>query len=78
MKALTLWQPGCASVLDATFAIAAWGGHESVTAERVEHAGELLRGREVLCLGRTKSGAPRHPSRLAYATPFETFWEAVR
>ena len=26
------------------------------------------------CLGRTKDGSPRHPSRLAYATPREV-WE---
>jgi hypothetical protein len=60
----------------ASWVIAAWGGHEAVTTERVEDMRLRLRGREVLCLGRTKSGAPRHPSRLAYSTPFETFWEA--
>lgn len=30
-------------------------------------------GLEVVCLGRTADGAPRHPSRLAYATPFEPY-----
>lgn len=28
---------------------------------------------QVLCLGRTRDGAPRHPARLAYATPLETY-----
>lgn len=30
--------------------------------------------RPVYCLGRTKDGSPRHPSRIAYATPLELFW----
>lgn len=29
----------------------------------------------VYCLGRTADGSPRHPSRLAYATERELFWE---
>lgn len=30
-------------------------------------------GKEVLCLGRTGSGWPRHPSRIGYDTAFETY-----
>ena len=46
---------------------------------------ELVRGRlativyatrhvEVCCIGHTKSGSPRHPSRPGYATPLELHW----
>lgn len=30
-------------------------------------------GRTMVCLGKTKDGSPRHPSRLAYNTRLETF-----
>lgn len=35
----------------------------------------LLGDRPLWCLGRTASGAPRHPSRLAASTPWELFRE---
>lgn len=42
---------------------------------RNEHVLKLLRDRavDVRCLGVTKSGAPRHPSRLGYNTPLVPF-----
>lgn len=39
---------------------------------------DLPAGRELLCLGTTADGSPRHPSRLAYATPLSPYsppWE---
>jgi hypothetical protein len=51
--------------------VVAWGDHNNaarVTAvlERMANASVLAR---LECWGTTKSGAPRHPSRIAYATP---------
>jgi hypothetical protein len=40
---------------------------------RVHRVLRLLRGKNVVCLGRTKEGWPRHPSRLAYDTDLEVF-----
>jgi hypothetical protein len=36
-------------------------------------SGISLDPRSIVTLGRTKLGQPRHPSRLAYATPLEDF-----
>jgi hypothetical protein len=52
--------------------VAAWGEHRN--AERVEAVLDLMdwhRGclERLECWGTTKAGAPRHPSRIAYATP---------
>lgn len=33
--------------------------------------------RPIYCLGKTADGSPRHPSRLAYATPLELFLEKI-
>lgn len=48
--------PGCR-------VLCAWGAHRAATPERVGHAVRLLQrhGATLLCLGRTASGAPRHP-----------------
>jgi hypothetical protein len=57
--------------------IAAWGSGVSPT--QVMEFQNLLRiacVERVYCLGRTKDGSPRHPSRIAYTTPLETWWEA--
>ncbi len=40
---------------------------------RDQHVLELLRGRELWCLGRANNGAPRHPRMLAYDTPLDRF-----
>lgn len=49
--------------------MAAWGS-QSFIEGRARHVSDLLRAHHpnVLCLGRTKDGHPRHPSRLGYAT----------
>jgi hypothetical protein len=57
--------------------IAAWGAHSAATPGRVARVRELLAGREVHCLGRTKSGAPRHPLYLPADAPLETFWPSL-
>lgn len=49
---------------------------QELHAERVEHVHQILRAsqKQVLCLGLTNSGYPRHPSRLGYAVslvPYE-------
>jgi hypothetical protein len=46
--------------------VAAWGSQPRV-ADRVDQVIELV-GKEMLCLGHTKNGSPRHPVRLAKAT----------
>lgn len=63
--------------------IAAWGAnvlHGRVgIGGRDEHVLGLLAARRVpvLCLGTTRDGHPRHPSRLAYDTPFVPFRRAA-
>lgn len=51
--------------------VAAWGAHCSEAREQ-----EVCRGigRMIHCLGRTKSGRPRHPLYLSAATKPEVFW----
>lgn len=34
---------------------------------------KILSARRAMCLGRTQAGSPRHPVRLAYATPLEVY-----
>lgn len=51
--------------------VAAWGGKAGP--DRVARFLELARGRPLLCLGETKDGAPRHPSRLGNEQPL-TRW----
>ena len=52
--------------------IAAWGSSPWATEERIAKLRLMLPG-PLHCLGRTRGGAPRHPSRLAYATPLEAW-----
>ena len=49
----------------ATVIVAAWGNNGS--GPRVDEITEQLRAVDARCLGRTRSGAPKHPVRLAYA-----------
>jgi hypothetical protein len=57
--------------------IAAWGAHPIAARDgRDWRVAELVRraaGAEVMCLGTSKSSAPRHPLMLAYDTPL-TRW----
>lgn len=55
-------------VLEADFVVLAWGTHGSHRGRDLEVL-ELLRGYECLTLGTTKDGHPKHPCRIAYATP---------
>lgn len=61
-------------VVGADLIIAAWG-HQKGIDYRVGVVRELLSDQTVYCLGRTKDGYPRHPSRLAGDTPLEVYWE---
>jgi hypothetical protein len=57
--------------------IACWSGSIDLRKGRAELRDRdkavlaLCAGRDVHCFGKTASGAPRHPSRLAYTTPLE-------
>jgi hypothetical protein len=57
---------------DAGWVVAAWGQHPMATRERVD---ALQAGitRPLFCLGTTKSGAPRHPSRLGNDAQLEVW-----
>lgn len=65
--------------LKAAFAVAdqvivAWGGHAIVRAAATRTLAMITADTPVECLGYTREGHPRHPSRLGYATervPFE-------
>lgn len=51
--------------------LAGWGSKPWAT-DRARHVQQLLREQamqRLLCLGTTKDGSPRHPSRLGYGTP---------
>lgn len=52
--------------------VAAWGNHGDYIA-RARQVGQVISsvGRGLHCLGTTKSGHPRHPSRLGYSTLLE-------
>jgi hypothetical protein len=41
--------------------------------ERIHEVLSCINHKNIFCLGRTKDGSPRHPSRLAYSTPFEPY-----
>lgn len=51
----------------AALVVAAWGSHAAAP-RRAAQVTALVHGVPLHCLGTTKDGAPRHPSRLAYAT----------
>lgn len=48
--------------------LAAWGSHPMATRERIAAVTALLPV-PLMCLGTCADGQPRHPSRIAYATP---------
>lgn len=53
--------------------ICAWGDLPKRCLPRAQQVWDLLEPLGPQCLGRTASGNPRHPVRLAYATPLEPF-----
>jgi hypothetical protein len=70
--------PGNAAAISGVLAradriVLAWGASPLATPELVASTLAAADGRELSCLGRSKSGAPRHPSRLAYSTPFSAW-----
>ena len=54
-----------------TMTVACWGAHPTATMDgRAEDVlRRLVRHREVLAFGHTKSGAPQHPLYLKWTTP---------
>jgi len=68
---LRIMLPTAAQVLT----ICAWGGHPRATAARVAAVTRFLPG-PLHCFGTTKDGQPKHPCRLAYATPLER-WKGI-
>lgn len=64
-----------AAIARADAVIFAWGaldGSEPVQ-KRAAHVMSLLQRHDPVCLGHTKHGYPRHPSRIGYDTPIEAF-----
>lgn len=55
----------------ADLVVCAWGAHPIARARVRSVLAMVPEGAACECLGRTAEGAPRHPSRLAYATPRE-------
>lgn len=53
------------------FVVAAWGA-DGLFQNRAVDVLKMLQGK-IWCLGKTKAGHPRHPSRLGYATTLEKF-----
>jgi hypothetical protein len=71
----------CAETADRSpLVVAAWGasGWGLAFDNRVRTVVSLVRSVDkdsiIMCFGRTESGLPRHPSRLAYATPLEMLY----
>lgn len=52
--------------------VAAWGMHGALVGRAAEVLAQLD-GVPIWCLGKTKQGEPRHPLRIAYKTPLQTF-----
>lgn len=58
---------------DADVIVVAWGAHGERFRDRAHEVLSMLKGRELWCLGRTKSGDPVHPLMVPYKTRFERF-----
>lgn len=59
--------------------VAAWGSMETRYRPNLQWQSRIQRVQDCLwqpiyCLGRTKDGSPRHPSRIGYDTKRELFW----
>lgn len=63
-----------AAILRCDLAICAWGAHP-MAGNRDKAVRGVLRSRRpaIFCLGKTKSGAPKHPLYIKSGTPLETF-----
>lgn len=63
-----------AAILRCDIALCAWGAHP-MAGNRANSVRALLRNHRpaVFCLGKTKSGAPKHPLYIKSGTPVETF-----
>jgi hypothetical protein len=57
----------------ADIVIAAWGANPLALA-RESTIKQILKGHKIMCFGKTKSGAPKHPLYLSKQTPLEP-WE---
>lgn len=55
--------------------IVAWGGWGDRFPDRVARVHDLLRGANVVCLGRTASGQPLHPLMLSYERDWQPYEE---
>lgn len=64
-----------AALLSADRAIAAWGGMSNQLYVKVKQMIQVVKETfpRLECLGKTASGHPKHPSRLGYAAPIETW-----
>jgi hypothetical protein len=71
------WRSMAGDACSAGKVICCWGAFKEAEngLERIKHCLQFAGVRTVYCLGRTTSGAPRHPSRIAYATKLEVFAE---
>lgn len=66
-----------AALLDAHLVVCAWGSHPLARARSLAVLAMVPENVACECLGRTANGAPRHPSRLAYATPREVMYPEI-
>lgn len=60
-----------------SFVVAAWGA-TGISRSRESDLIAIARRagvKEIHCLGRTREGYPRHPSRIAYSTPLSSWWK---
>lgn len=53
--------------------VVAWGANEFIKKYILDVLDRIRTTNSVTCLGRTASGAPKHPCRLGYATPRQPF-----
>jgi hypothetical protein len=53
--------------------VCAWGDIQRWAMSRLEAVKPILAGRQLHCLGVTRRGHPRHPSRLPYSNPLMEF-----
>ena len=53
--------------------VAAWGAVERYGEKRIRTVAQLLSGKDVRCLGTTKSGQPRHPLYVKGDSPLTPF-----
>jgi hypothetical protein len=63
-----------AAIRGAHLVVCAWGAHPIARSRASAVLAMIPENVACDCLGRTSEGAPRHPSRLAYATPREVMF----